>query len=696
MSTEKALQILVVADETNPANQLISLLREEGLGVRADSAADAESFSEYLNRRPDLIFFYEGCNKLTPEHIIAELRQRDYDCPLFCLPSEDSQLQALSLLKQGAEAVIDSDDHESLSLSVKRGLEALQLRREKRRLEVALRNLEQRQALLLESTRDAFCYLQEGIQIYCNPSYVSLLGYQDSEDLLNRPILDLLAPEDYQRFKGLISDPLKGRQELQVKLKHREGFLFPAAISLVPVLYGDTPSIQVALKPAPGNQAHGEQLKQLEDRDLLTSLLTPDTFKEKLEDAIATALNKDQYSSLLVIKLDKFVDIESTIGKTSANMVLADISRFLREGIQKSFLACRLDLSEFALLLYDADPQEAINLSAFIKSKINNRITETSLPSLKLSASIGMALINGNALDASDIISRARNNSVTSAFSSVKKSDSHHQFKIGAASDIDIQDMIHYLETALAQDRFKLAFQPIVNMQQEKPGYYEVLLRMLDEQDNEISPSEFIPIANLNGIGEKIDRWILSRTIDLLKKASSDSKLIINITHNGMISRQFLPWANQQLQEARLAADQLSFQVSEVDIFKSLEQAVTFFEGLEALNLQRNITHFGAVLEPFNYLTNLKPNMVKLDEMLSRDITYSPLHQSKLKATIDRLHDNNIQVVAPMVENMDLLPLLWELGVDFVQGYCLQAPSHEMNYEFIQAEEITLDAFNNL
>ena len=104
------------------------------------------------------------------------------------------------------------------------------------------------------------------------------------------------------------------------------------------------------------------------------------------------------------------------------------------------------------------------------------------------------------------------------------------------------------------------------------------------------------------------------------------------------------------------------------------------------------ISNFGCALEPFALLDQLKPALVTLDETIVRDLIYSSHQKANVQSLVLTLHARGVHVVTPRVEDMAVLPVLWEIGVDYAQGYCLQAPSHEMNYEFVEDEEITLSA----
>lgn len=676
---------------------MLSALRNQGIGIRSTAVAIEAEFLKKLNSAQwDLVIYYENSRSLSVQEIFKLLKQSEREIPLIVICTESSSLDPLDILESGAKDVLNEADSERLLLSIIREVKNYRLIRKNLNLEISLRELEQRYQLLLEGAGDAIGYIHEGMHVYCNQSYASLFDYPDVKSITTTPLLDLVSEDDCAALKKLIGKPLQDEKKISIQGKRYDESLFSLDMIFTPVEYDGEHCLQLAVKPAAGNTAYAEQIDQIQTQDLLTRLHNKPHFMSKLEAAIADAVKQDSYSSLLVIRIDEFLDIESTIGKSSANLVLADISQFLQDSIDKSFAAGRLGSYEFGLILYDDNPEEALSLADFIKSKVNNRITSTSLPSLQLSCSIGIAAINGNALDAEDILARASSNLSVRSDSEMNKTTVKFEFSIGDSSSPDINAVISYINKALDKDLFKLLFQPIVSIKGKGSERYEVLIRMLDAEGNEIPPGEFIPVANLNGLGEKLDLWVVQKVMVLLKNIENpNTKLIINLTNNGLVSKTFLPWLSDELKRTRISTDQLVFQISEIDLQNNLDHTIEFCRGLEELNLKKTITHFGCALEPFQYLDEIKPNYVKLDKTLIRDIIYSDHQKNNVRSLIENLHQKDILVVAPQVEDMSILPVLWEIGTDFVQGYCLQGPSQEMNYEFNEEQEITLDAHHS-
>ncbi len=258
-----------------------------------------------------------------------------------------------------------------------------------------------------------------------------------------------------------------------------------------------------------------------------------------------------------------------------------------------------------------------------------------------------------------------------------------------AASD---SEMLEYLMIALTQERFKLLYQPVVHIKGSNHKGYEVLSRMLDGDGNEILPEAFIRVANQKGIGEKVDKAIITMALESLQLAAKTGPLIINVSSNTLMSRTFLPWLSRQFDKRKIPHDLVALAMSETDIHNHQSHAVDFCHGLNAIGLKFVISHFGGIADPFVLLAEIKPDLIKLDASLLKDIAKRSAQRSTVQSLVSNLHGRGFLVVAPQVESLATLPILWDAGIDYVQGYCLQAPSHEMNYNFLVEEEITLSA----
>ncbi len=161
-------------------------------------------------------------------------------------------------------------------------------------------------------------------------------------------------------------------------------------------------------------------------------------------------------------------------------------------------------------------------------------------------------------------------------------------------------------------------------------------------------------------------------------------------------SLTFLPWLSKYLRKSGIGLDRLLFQISEVTLCNNLESCTAFCHGLDSLGIAYIVCHYGCVIEPGKYLSAISPKCVKLDNSLVRDISFSQYQQEELTTLIHELHEQGFRVIVPQVEDNTVLPLLWKAGADYVQGYSLERPSQNMDYDFVQNHVITLRAPGHL
>jgi diguanylate cyclase (GGDEF)-like protein/PAS domain S-box-containing protein len=684
MNQPAFLQLLVAADAVDAANRLISGLRSAGIPVRSVCSADERELDTVLAREQwDVLVCYPG-SRLPLPTVLAAVSRAEQDLAVLCVGPMDAAAS-------DANECIPADEHERLLSTVRREAEIARLRRRVRQLQLQRRELDKRLTLLMESSSTPLAYVQDGVHLACNSSYARCFGYDGTATIATVPLLDLVAVDARPLLREMLGNALDGEQRGVAAIRRFDGSEEAMELCFTPVQYHGKPCVQLTVMPPRGDVAFAAHVTKLGTEDLLTRLDNAEHFATRIEQAIRAAVQDSRFSSLLIVDIVDFSDIASALGRSNANIVLTDVARALRELAGADDAVARLDNHAFGILLQDDDPERALALARDIQSRVNNRISPAMLTSLELRSEIGMAVINGLAGDATTVLDRARANLRDKPLGA----DGKFQYRVGEDLHHDSGVMLEYVRAALLNRRFKLLFQPLVPLSGVGLKTYEVLTRMLDRDGNEVSPTAFLPLANMHGIGEEIDRLVIRLALDAVKQSAATERLLVNVTSNTLTSRTFLAWLSDTLRTERIASDLLMLQVSEVDIHNNPAQALAFGRGLRELNVGLAICHFGCALDPFAVIASLAPTLAKLDESLVRDIIYSAQQRDAVRNHIRKLHDQGLLVVAPQVEDMDVLPVLWQTGADYVQGYCLQRPSDEMNYEFVHVEEITLPAAQN-
>jgi EAL domain-containing protein (putative c-di-GMP-specific phosphodiesterase class I) len=241
----------------------------------------------------------------------------------------------------------------------------------------------------------------------------------------------------------------------------------------------------------------------------------------------------------------------------------------------------------------------------------------------------------------------------------------------------------------MENNQFRLLFQPVISLRGDSDEHYEVLLRMLNPQGEEVSPNDFIAAAKAEGLTEKIDRWVVLNSIKLLSEHRSkghNTKLFVHLSGASLQDQSLLPWLSVALKAARLPSDALIIQFSEPDAIEYLKQAKTLTQGLAELHCKVSLSQFGCAANPFNTLKHLTVDFVKIDGSYTQDLSKAENLES-LKVLLASLHSQAKLTIVPYVETASTMSTLWQAGVNYIQGYFLQGPSQGMDYEFSSGNE---------
>ena len=191
-------------------------------------------------------------------------------------------------------------------------------------------------------------------------------------------------------------------------------------------------------------------------------------------------------------------------------------------------------------------------------------------------------------------------------------------------------------------------------------------------------------------MGELIDRRIIEQVLETLTaNRDADLRLLINLSHNSIVSGKFLDWLSERLGGDGVASSRLVMQISETDALVAQHHLRYFCELIEKLGCKISISNFGCTPNPLRYLSLVPANYVKLDSGLLTNIDINQSNLDALKILVKELHQRKISVIAPLVEQLSLLPLLWQSNIDYFQGHCLHRPATSMQHKFVETRSVS-------
>ena len=697
MTTNDTIRLLILNNQRSEAERLISMLHASGHPCRAQHVESEEALVKLLQEQSwDLLIGNSGTTSPNPQAAIKQIRRLNKDVPVILQYEDDEDENPFAVvegLRIGAADVVNLDDDQHLLLVIDRELANREQRQARRNTDRRFREAERRSQQLLDSSRDAIAFIQDGLYLYANESFAELFGYQNKEDIEAMPIMDMVASQDQVRLKNFLKDfTFKGEEAESSSLGFtgltQKGEETHVALEVSLVTYDEEPCIQFLARAAMGtastanNEELEAQLKQIKWQDLVTGVYNRQYILNQLDHIIDT-VDEKQYYCLFYIELDKFSErVKNIFGMTGADLALIDIATLLRAKANTSDIIARLSDSTFAIISSNVKADAAVNRALQLCKDLEGHIVEIDHKTLQITCSIGISLINETTTNTNTVIEQAR-----SAMEKInsKGGNCAMLFEPDAPkTDIKI-DIPATIQHALSNDRFRLLFQPIISLRGSDEEYYEVYLRMVDEHGNEISPNHFLEAAANMSVATKIDRWVILESIKMLSQhraKGNKTKLIVNIGRQSLCDESLIPWLAVAFKAAKLSADSIVFQAQEIDVTNHLNAAKNFAEGLEKLKTSFAISNFGCSLNPFNTLAHIPATMIKVDGSFTTDIQNNNESPETLIQLIEKLNSESKITLVPFVENASVLSTLWQAGAHYIQGHYLQEPSQGMTYDF--------------
>lgn len=682
-----AIRLLLLEASQNEAERLVSLFRNAGRATRAHRLADPADLDELLSQSWDLAILAPPSPELDSLAALRLLRRRAPQLAVIQRVAPEEPMAVLEALRLGARDGIASDNDEHLLLASLRELGNLAERHERRRLEQALAEAEQRCQLLLANAVDAVAYVHDGLHIHVNSAYVELLGYPSAEDLEITPLMDLIAAADQpalrEAFRQLRDAP--SPLELDCRCVRQDGSTLGVHLRLTPAIYLDEPCVQLHLREeraAPAAEALEEQLREVRFQDTLTGLLNRSRMLELLEDALERA-RLGAPASFAYLSIDRYPTLLAELGIGAMDELLVALAERLSEHFGTLVTLSRFADDAFTVLLPQAADASLDSAFERLLGRQERQPLALAGRNLAISYSIGVVSLDSHTKSAGDLVDRAHRSARQVAQrggNACKRYDP--QEELAAAANRG--NLVAMVKQALQQNGFRLLFQPVIGLRGGSHEYYEALLRLINPQGEEVSPAEFARTARDSGLSGQIDRWVIHQAVRQLgehRARGHGTRIFVHLSGATLGDLELLPWLRETLQAQQLDAEAVIFQLSEEDLLAQPEQALAMAQRLRRQGHPVTLSGFAAGDPPLAALRLLVPDYVKLSGKLIKDLA-QPDHQERLKALVAELSAQNVQTIAPFVESASVLAQLWQVGVHFIQGYYLQEPSQAMDYEF--------------
>jgi diguanylate cyclase (GGDEF)-like protein len=686
---EKRIRLIIIDDDFNDSEKMISLVKSAGFGVRSEKAEDEEDLNELLaSHDPELILCtIDGMPELSLEQTIACVQAGNKSVPVIAIDNDGSKSTVECMVAGAADKVNKADQEHLKQVVLRTALNQFE-HEELIKARESLKEAEVRCKTLLNSSKDAIAYVHDGMHIYANDSYLELFGYESWDDLEGMPILDLVGSDDQSKFKEFLraydksSDP---NQDLDLKLTPLEEEVFEANMEFSQASIDGEHCTQVIIRSRENSKELQEQIDYLSQRDLLTGLYNRPTFMTRLTEALEQAHGGEGNSVVMHLELDNFDSIRQELGINAGDKLLTEAGKLFMEKIGDENMIARFEGDSFTILSPHFEGAALDALTNTLLTGVADHSFDLDGKSVSCTASIGATIIDEEAPDDNEVISRA-NKAFEEATGAGGNKVVIYKPKAGEMTQKQVDtEWANKIKAALTSDRLKLLYQPVVSLHGDPGERYEVFVRLIDEQGEAVSPAEFMESAERSGIASALDRWVTLNAIRALqerRKAGKQAIFFIKLTAGSLQDESIPGWIKDQITQHQVPPECFVFELKEKTAVSYLNQAKNLVKILHEIEAEFTLDGFGSGENPFQILTHLPADYLKIDGHFMENLAGSPENQSTIKGLTDKAHTLSKLTIAQRVDDANALSVLWGMGVNFIQGNFLCPPSETADYDF--------------
>ncbi len=424
--------------------------------------------------------------------------------------------------------------------------------------------------------------------------------------------------------------------------------------------------------------------------DTVTHLPNRRLFRDRLEQEIRRAQREQRLLALLFIDLDRFKEVNDTLGHDAGDALLVEAAHRISATIRDTDTAARIGGDEFTIIMPQLlDTRRVEEVAQMLVDALAVPF-QVGHEMVYLSGSIGITIYPNDAGDLENLLKNADQ----AMYVAKNRGRSCYSFFTSGMQEqaLQRQALVRDLRTALAHDEFRVYFQPIVAMGSGRIVKAEALIRWQHPQRGLVSPMEFIPLAEEVGLIGDIGDWVLRESLRWMKRwydqGASCRQVSVNMSPNQFIGEASEVWL-EQLRKTGLPGECLIIEITEGLLLNERASVIEKLAQFRAAGVQIAVDDFGTGYSALAYLKKFDVDFLKIDRSFVRDLATDPSDLALSEAIIVMAHKLGLRVVAEGVETVEQRDILAAAGCDFAQGYLYAKPMPAEAFDAMMAGSLS-------
>jgi diguanylate cyclase (GGDEF)-like protein/PAS domain S-box-containing protein len=553
------------------------------------------------------------------------------------------------------------------------------LRREERSKEM-LQNSENKYRVLFEDSADANWLMDKKGFLDCNSAALKMFGYP-ADEMMHPSDISPPNQRDGTSSRVAAEEKIaaafrKGTERFEWLHQRKNGNVFPAEVCLTALTLSGKPRLLATVRDISDRKLAEEQVQFLAYYDALTGLPNRTLLKDRVTKALAAAHRQEHKVAFLFLDLDRFKDINDSLGHPVGDLLLQEIAERLKTWGREQDTVARLGGDEFLIMVTQVKDLIDVAVAA---ERLMDAMTAAFVVqghSLNVSCSVGVSIFPEHGTDCETLIKNA------DAAMYGAKDSGRNNFRFFSeemnAQVVERLTLESSLRLALAKEELFLVYQPQMDVSTGRVTGLEALLRWQHPELGLVPPDRFVRIAENSGLIVPIGEWVLRTACRQAKEWQDDGlppvSVAVNVSAAQFRQQGFCRLVRSALRETGLAAQYLELELTEGLLLADADVTLSVLRELKSMGLTLAIDDFGTGYSSFSYLRQFQVNKIKIDRLFIRDVNVNPDDAAITTAIINMAKGLKLKVIAEGVENEAQMSFLRKHRCDEIQGYYFSKP----------------------